>query len=78
MFFLNNYSPQLTKMPREWDNDTRHFWNPKIHNILKTIDLHTELHLKTGNDFHYHQAEILRKYVSDLKTWIHSEESENL
>jgi len=64
-------------MPREWDTDTRYLWNPKIHNILKTIDLHTELYLKTGNDFHHNQAKILRKYISDLKTWIHSEEIEN-
>lgn len=59
-------------MPREWNNDTRYHWNPKIHNILKTIDLHTQLHLETGNNFHWEQAEVLRKYVSDLKTWIHS------
>jgi len=59
-------------MAREWDNDTRNPWNPKIHNILKTIDLHTKMHLETGNDFHWYQAEALRKYVSDLKTWIHS------
>jgi hypothetical protein len=63
---------------RTYNTPQREKWNPKIHNILKTIDLHTELHLKTGDDFHYHQANILRKYVSDLKTWIHSEESENL
>lgn len=57
-------------MPREWDNDIRHPWNPKIHNILKTIDLHIELYLKSGDTFHLTQAEILRKYVYDLKTWI--------
>ena len=62
---------------RTYNTSQREKWNPKIHNILKTIDLHTELHLKTGNDFHWNQAKILRKYVSDLKTWIHSEESEN-
>lgn len=61
-------------MPREWDNDTRYLWNPKIHSLLKTIDLHTELHLETGNEYHWRQAEILRKYVSDLKTWINSQE----
>jgi hypothetical protein len=61
-------------MPREWDNDIRHPWNPKIHNILKTIDLHTQMHLESGNDFHYQQARILRKYVSNLKTWISSQE----
>jgi len=64
-------------MSRDFNTPQREKWNTKIHNILKTIDLHTELHLKTGNDFHWHQAKILRKYVSDLKTWIHSEEIEN-
>lgn len=61
-------------MPREWDNDTRNPWNPKIHNILKTIDLHTEMHLKTGDEFHYIQSRILRQYVRDLKDWIHNTE----
>jgi len=61
-------------MPREWDNPTRNPWNQKIHNILKTIDLHTELHLKTEDEFHYIQARILRQYVSDLKDWIHKKE----
>jgi hypothetical protein len=59
-------------LPREWDNNTRQPWNPKIKNILKTIDLHTKMHLETGNDFHWHQAEVLRKYVYDLKAWIYS------
>jgi len=61
-------------MPREWDNPIRQPWNSKIHNLLKTIDLHTEFHLKTGDDFHWEQAEILRKYVYDLKTWIDLQE----
>jgi hypothetical protein len=64
-------------MSREWDNDTRYPWNPKIHNILKTIDLHTKMHLASGDDFHWRQSEILRKYISDLKTWLHSKEIEN-
>ena len=58
--------------PRTYNTPHRENWNPKIHNILKTIDLHTKMHLETGNDFHWYQAEALRKYVSDLKTWIHS------
>ena len=59
-------------MSRDFNTSQREPWNPKIHNILKTIDLHTKIHLETGNDFHYQQARILRKYVSDLKTWIYS------
>ena len=64
-------------MSRDFNTPQREHWNSKIHNILKTIDLHTELHLKTGNIFHWNQAQILRKYVSDLKTWIHFEEGKS-
>jgi hypothetical protein len=59
-------------MSRDFNTPHRCDWNAKIHNILKTIDLHTELYLKTDNPFHEEQAKILRQYVSDLKTWIHS------
>jgi hypothetical protein len=31
-------------------------------------------HIKTGDDWHILQAEILRKYVKDLKVWIHKQE----
>ena len=62
-------------MPREWSTETRDPWNAKIHNILKTVDLHTELFLKTGDEFHQSQAEILRCYITNLKTWIHSNEN---
>jgi len=65
-------------MSRDFNTPHREHWNPKIHAILKTIDLHTELHLKTENIFHWNQAQILRKYVSDLKTWIHFEENKSL
>jgi hypothetical protein len=57
---------------RTFDTPHREKWNAKIHSILKTIDLHTLLYLQTQNPFHEEQAKILRKYVSDLKTWIHS------
>ncbi len=62
-------------MPREWDNPIRNPWNPKIHNIIKTIDLHVDLYIKTGDEFHLNQSEILRKYVKDLKIWIHNKEN---
>lgn len=61
-------------MSRTFNTPHREKWNAKIHNILQTIDLHTQLHLKTGDEFHYLQARILRQYVKDLKTWIHSQE----
>jgi hypothetical protein len=30
--------------------------------------------LQTGDSWHEEQAEILRKYVKDLKVWIHEQE----
>jgi hypothetical protein len=61
-------------MPREWSTDTRDPWNAKIHGIIKTIDLHTNLYLQSGDKFHYNQAKLLRSYVNELKTWIHQQE----
>jgi hypothetical protein len=61
-------------MAREWNTPKRECWNAPIHNILKAIDNHTRLHLKTGDSWHEEQAEILRKYVKDLKVWIHKQE----
>lgn len=63
-------------MPREWSTDIRDPWNAKIHSILKTIDLHTELHLETGEEFHINQSNILRNYLRELKTWIHNQEKQ--
>jgi hypothetical protein len=59
---------------RTFNTSTREPWNAKIHNILQTIDLHNEFLLKSGDEFHYHQAEILREYVKNLKEWISSQE----
>jgi len=61
-------------MPREWNTPKRECWNGPIHHILKAIDNHTRIYLETKNPWHEEQAGILRKYVSDLKTWIHQEE----
>lgn len=61
-------------MPREWTTKTRDPWNAKIHAILKTIDLHTELYIKTGDVFHNLHADHLRRYVLELKNWIHNQE----
>ena len=62
-------------MPREWNTPKRECWNAPIHQILKAIDNHTTLYLKTKDTWHEKQANILRTYVSDLKTWIHNQES---
>ena len=61
-------------MPREWNTPHRECWNAPIHNILKAIDNHTSMYFATGSVWHLEQAEILRKYVADLKTWIHTQE----
>jgi hypothetical protein len=61
-------------MPREFNTPLREPWNPVIKSCLNAIDEHIKIHLKTGDEWHLSQAEILRKYVGDLKTWIHKEE----
>jgi hypothetical protein len=61
-------------MPREFNTPIREPWNPVIKSCLNAIDEHIKIHLKTGDEWHLSQAEILRKYVGDLKTWIHKEE----
>ena len=61
-------------MPREWNTPIREGWNSPIHNILKAIDNHTQEYLKDGDDWHLKKAQILREYISELKTWIHKNE----
>ena len=62
-------------MPREWSTDVRDQWNEPIRQILKAIDAHIQLYVKTGNTWHLEQADFLRSYVSGLKTWILGEEN---
>jgi hypothetical protein len=59
---------------RTWDTPIRERWNAPIHHCLKAIDSHVDLYLKTGNTWHIEQANFLRSYVGQLKTWIHEEE----
>jgi hypothetical protein len=61
-------------MSRTFNTKHREAWNVSIHNILKAIDNHTRLHLETGDFWHEEQAQILRKYVAELKEWIHKQE----
>jgi hypothetical protein len=67
----------IRKMPREWVTETREPWCLKIAQLLKTIDLHTEFFIKTGDVFHQEQAEYLRAYVYNLKDWIKKGESKD-
>lgn len=61
-------------MPREWNNPIREPWNPVIKKCLDAVDEHMRQHLMTGDDWHLSQAETLRKYVKNLKVWIHKQE----
>lgn len=62
-------------MSRTFNTPHREHWNAPIHNILKAIDNHNQEYFKGGNIWHLKKAEILREYVSELKTWIHQQES---
>lgn len=61
-------------MAREWDTPTREPWNPLIKQALDAIDRHEHLYRKTGNGWHAAKAHELRRYVGELKTWIHQQE----
>ena len=61
-------------MPREWNTPHREPWNSPIHHILKAIDNHTHEYFKSGDFWHLQKADELRKYLKELKTWIHKEE----
>jgi hypothetical protein len=45
-----------------------------IKKCLDAVDEHIKAYTKSGDDWHLSQAEILRKYVKDLKVWIHKQE----
>jgi len=55
---------------RTWNTSLREPWNPVIKACLNAIDCHTDLYMKTGNSWHLTQAQALRDYINNLKTWI--------
>ena len=59
---------------RTYNTVVREPWNPVIHTLLKAVDCHMALFMKRGDPFHARKAQLLREYVSELKTWIHEEE----
>lgn len=61
---------------REWNTPVRAAWCPLIYQALQAVDRHNALWFVSRDPFHLHQAELLRDYVSKLKTWIHQEEAE--
>ena len=60
---------------RTFNTPYREPWNAPIHHILKAIDNHTHEYLKSGDVWHLKKAQVLREYISELKTWIHSQEN---
>lgn len=61
---------------REWNTPVREPWNALIHQALQAVDRHNGHWFATGDQWHQHQAQTLRDYVSGLKTWIHQQEAE--
>jgi hypothetical protein len=61
-------------MPREWSTSVRDPWNAPIHQILKAIDNHTHEYFKSGDTWHLEKAQELRKYIKQLKDYIHKNE----
>jgi hypothetical protein len=60
---------------RTWNTHIRESWNVRIFYLLKSIDAHTDLYFKTGDQWHLVQADYLRCYVTKLKDWIKDHES---
>jgi hypothetical protein len=61
-------------MSRTFNSPHRDSWNAPIHNILKAIDNHTHEYFESGDEWHLQKAQELRKYVAELKEWIHKTE----
>lgn len=55
-------------MSRTFNTPHREKWNAPIHNTLKAIDNHNQEYFKTNNIWHLEKAELLRKYLHELKT----------
>jgi hypothetical protein len=59
---------------RTFNTPVREAWNAPIHNMLKAIDNHMSLYFKDGNEWHLEKADALRRYLHELKSWIHEQE----
>ena len=66
----------MTSSRREWNTPVREPWNAVISKLLKAIDNHSGLFLKTGDQWHMAKAQQLREYVAELKEWIVAQEQE--
>lgn len=59
---------------RTFNTIYREDWNAHIHQTLKAIDNHNQEYFKTGNIWHLEKAQMLRKYIYELKDWIITKE----
>jgi len=59
---------------REFNTPHRENWNAHIHQCLKAIDEHMRLYFESYNPWHIEKAEMLRVYLHELKTFIHTQE----
>ena len=62
-------------MTREWNTPIRDPWNPLIKQVLNAIDRHEQLYRQGGSGWHAVKAHELRRYISELKDWIHCQEA---
>ena len=55
----------------------RSLYQEHIRNTIKLIDLHSELYVSTGYEFHKRSYDHLVKYVCELKQYIKDREHEH-
>ncbi len=61
----------MAKSKRTFTTEVRKDWQDMIAQTLKAIDRHAK---HKEDDFHARSYFILKQYLVDLKSWIHSEE----
>ena len=59
---------------RTFNTPVRAPWNPVIHQLLKAVDEHMHLYFLRRDPWHLEKAAMLRKYLHELKTYIHHQE----
>lgn len=64
----------MDERKRTFNTPIRAAWNPVIHQLLKAVDEHMKLYLTHHDPWHLEKAAMLRKYLHELKTYIHKQE----
>jgi hypothetical protein len=59
---------------RTFNTPLREPLNPIIHHMLKAVDWHVATYWRTGDQWHLRQAEVIRRYVEELKEWVKRQE----